>query len=160
VDYLEGFLKVGWGLLWISRGRIGKGMNLLYEAREFNLRNELKCSYGLSEYTLGRIYQGMALGEGNVNLATMLKNIGFLLKTIPFATRRAETHLRKAIEVSREIRAKGILASALLDLGNLHKAKGRIGQAREHIAEAVQLFEECKAGNYLSQAKSALKTLA
>ena len=90
----------------------------------------------------------------------MLKNIIFLLKTIPFAARRAESHLNKAIEICRELGAKGILASALLDLGNLHKAKRRIEQARDHIAEAVQLFEECEAQNYLNQAKNALRTLS
>ena len=159
-DNVEGYVKIGWGLLWITKGRIGKGINLLYEARQIHLRNELKSSSALSEYILGKVYLGMALDEGDVNLSTMLKNLGFLLRTIPFAARRAETHLRKAIEVYREIGAKGTLASALLDLGNLHKAKGRIEQAREHIAEAVQLFEECKAENYLNQAKNALKPLS
>jgi class 3 adenylate cyclase/tetratricopeptide (TPR) repeat protein len=159
VDYIEGFFLMGWGLLWITKGRIGKGINMLFEARQISIRNELKCSQALSEYTLGRVYLSMALGEGDVNLSTMLKNLGFLLKTIPFATRRAESHYRKAIEVSREIGAKGTLASAHLDLGNLHKAKGRTELAREHIAEAVQLFEECEAKNYLNQAKNALKSL-
>jgi class 3 adenylate cyclase/tetratricopeptide (TPR) repeat protein len=159
-DNVEGYVKILWGLLWINRGRIGKGMNLLYEARQIFIRNELKYSSALSEYILGRVYLGMALGEGDVNLSTILKNLGFLLKTIPFAARRAETHLRKAIEVCSEIGAKGILASALLDLGNLYKAKKRIEQAGEHIAEAVQLFEECKAQNYLNQAKDALKSLS
>jgi tetratricopeptide (TPR) repeat protein len=159
-DYLEPFVLIGWGLLWIARGRIGKGINMLFEARQISLRNEWKVTHAISEYTLGKVYLGMALGEGDVSLSTMLKNLGFLLKTIPFAARRAETHLRKAIEVYREIGAKGSLALALLDLGNLHKAKGRIEQAREHIAEAAQLFEECKAENYLNQAKNALKALS
>jgi tetratricopeptide (TPR) repeat protein len=83
----------------------------------------------------------------------------FLLKTIPFAALRAEAHLNKAIEMCREIGAKGTLASAVLDFGNLHKAKLRIEKAREHIAEAVQLFEKCKAQNYLNQAKNTLEAL-
>ena len=159
-DYMEAYLKIGWGLLWIGRGRIAKGIDLLSEARQIALRDDLKYLHALSEYTLGRVYLGMALGEGDVSLSAMLKNIIFLLKTIPFAARRAESHLNKAIEICRELGAKGILASALLDLGNLHKAKRRIEQARDHIAEAVQLFEECEAQNYLNQAKNALRTLS
>ncbi len=58
----------------------------------------------------------------------MLKNLGFPVKTVPFATRRAEGHFTKAIEVAHEIGAKGTQASAHLDLGNLHKAKKRNGQ--------------------------------
>jgi class 3 adenylate cyclase/tetratricopeptide (TPR) repeat protein len=158
-EAIEGFLPIGWGLVLIAKGRIGKGLNMLLKARQIILKNEWKCSYALSEYILGKVYLGMALGEGDVNLSTILKNLGFLLKTIPFAARRAESHFRKAIEVSREIGAKGTLASAHLDLGNLHKAKGRTELAREHIAEAVQLFEECEAENYLNQAKNALKSL-
>lgn len=75
----------------------------------------------------------------------MLKNLGFPVKTVPFATRRAEGHFTKAIEVAHEIGAKGTQAPAHLDLGNLHKAKKRNGQAREHLTEAVKLFEQCEA---------------
>lgn len=160
MDYQEVYLKLGWGLLRVARGRFTEGINLLYEARQITIRDELKCTQALSEYILGRVYLGMALGEGDVSFSTMLKNITFLLKTIPFAARRAETHLRKASELYREIGAKGTLASALLDLGNLHKAKKRIEQAREHIAEAAQLFEKCEAKNYLNQAKNALKAIS
>ena len=62
--------------------------------------------------------------------------------------------------MSREIGAKGTLASALLDLGNLHKAKKRIEQARKLIAEAVQLFEECVAEVHLKHAREALESLS
>jgi class 3 adenylate cyclase/tetratricopeptide (TPR) repeat protein len=158
-DYGEGFYLTGLGLLLITKGLLGKGIEKLFEARQISIRNELKCSRAISEYTLGRVYLSMVLGEGDVNLSTMLKNLGFLMKTIPFAARRAVSHYKKAIDVSREIGAKGTLASAHFDLGSLHKAKGRIELAREHIAEAVRLFEECEAENYLNQAKNALKSL-
>jgi tetratricopeptide (TPR) repeat protein len=159
-DALEEYILLGWGLLWISKGRIGKGINILNAARQLSLRNEWKFCHALSEYILGKVYLGMALGEGDVNLSTMLKNLGFLLKTIPFAARRAETHFRKAIEAFREIGVKGTLASAHLDLGRLHRAKGRIEQAREHIDEAIQLFEDCEAIVFLKQAREALESLS
>jgi tetratricopeptide (TPR) repeat protein len=158
-DYLEGFLPTGWGLFWINKGKLGKGMGMLLKAREICLKNEWKWSYGMSEYILGRAYLEMVVGEGEVNLSTMLKNLGFLLKTIPFAARRAESHFRKAIEVSREIGAKGTQASAHLDLGNLHKAKKRNEQARKHLTEAIRLFEQCEAELFLSQAKEVLVSL-
>ena len=158
-DYLEGFLPMGWGLFWINKRKLGKGMSMLLKAREICLKNEWKWSYGMSEYILGRVYLVMVLGEEEVSLSTMLKNLGFLLKTIPFAARRAESHFRKAIEVSREIGAKGTQASAHLDLGYLHKAKGRNERARNHLTEAVKLFEQCEAKIFLVQAKEALASL-
>ena len=114
----------------------------------------------MTEYILGRVYLVMVLGEEEVNLSIMLRNLVFLLKTIPLAKRRAESHFRKAIEVSREIGAKGILASAHFDLGRLHKAKGRIEQAKEHIGKAVQLFEDGEALVFLQQAREAMKSLS
>ena len=158
-DYLEGFLPIGWGLFGINKGKFGKGMKMLIEARQISCKNEWKANYALTEYILGKVYVGMALGEGEVNLSTMLKNLGFLLKTIPFAARRAETHLTKAIELAQEIGANGTLASAHLDLGNLHKAKGHHEQARNHLTEAVKLFDQCEAEIFLKQAKEALASL-
>ena len=159
-DLCERFLRLGRGLFWINKGKIGKGMSILLKARQICLKNEWKCSYAMTEYTLGRVYLVMVLGEGDVNLSIMLRNLVFLLKTLPLATRRAESHFRKAIEVSREIGAKGILASAHLDLGRLHRAKGRIEQAREHIDKAIQLFEDCEAIVFLKQAREALESLS
>jgi len=157
--YLECFLPIGWGLVWINKGKFGKGMSMLLDARKISLRNEWKCNHAMTEYILGKVHLGMALGEAKVNLSTMLKNLGFLLKTIPFAARRAELHLNKAIEVAQEIGANGILASAHLDLGNLHKAKGRKERAKDHLIEAVKLFEQCEAEIFLKQAKEALASL-
>ncbi|MGD8985332.1 MAG: adenylate/guanylate cyclase domain-containing protein [Desulfobacteraceae bacterium] len=156
---LTQLLPAAWGLLWIAKGRMGKGMSILLESILNFERLEWKCSYALSEYILGKVYLGMALGEGEVNLSTALKNLGFLLKTIPFAARRAQSHLTEAIDAAQEIGAKGTLASAHLDLGNLHKSKRRNEQARDHLTEAVKLFQQCEAEIFLNQAKEALASL-
>ena len=158
-DALEGFLLMGRGLIWLAKGSMGKGMNMLLDARQCCLKNEWKGTYAVSEYVLGKAYMGIALGEGEVSLSTMLKNIGFLLKTIPFAARRAESHFTRAVEAAREIGSKGTLAKAHLNLGNLHKAKGRTEQARKHVAEAIQLFEECENEIFLKQAREAFASL-
>jgi len=67
--------------------------------------------------------------------------------------------LNKAIEVSKEIGANGTLGTAYLDLGLLHKAKGRTDQARECLSEAIQFFEQGKAETYLKQAREALASI-
>ncbi len=55
--------------------------------------------------------------------------------------------------------AKGWVGRASLDLGHLHKIKGRKEQARKYITDAIQLFEECEADVFLKQAKEALASL-
>ena len=76
-----------------------------------------------------------------------------------FASKRAEDHFNKAIEVAREIGAKATLASACLGLGHLHKAKGRKDRARECISEAIDLFGQCEADLHLKKAREALENL-
>jgi tetratricopeptide (TPR) repeat protein len=111
-------------------------------------------------HMLGKVYSQIAQGGGGKkNISFLLKNIGFLIKTVPFAARKAEEYLHKAIETSKEIGAKSVLGQAYLDLGKLHKAKGRLADARTCISQAVQSFEECEADVYLKQAREVLASL-
>jgi tetratricopeptide (TPR) repeat protein len=89
----------------------------------------------------------------------MAKNIGFLIKNVPFASKKAEEHFNRAIGVAKEIGAKGMLGTAYLDLGLLHKSKKRIEEAKRCISEAIQLFEQCEMEEFLKQAKEALASL-
>jgi tetratricopeptide (TPR) repeat protein len=158
-DTLGKLLPIALGLMEIAKGGMGKGTNTLLEARKVLQEVDWKCTYAQLEYILGKVYLGIALREGEFSLFTMMKNVGFLIKTYPTAARRAEAHFAKAIEVAGGIGAKGTLASAHLDFGNLHKAKGRYEQARQHFSEAIQIFEHCQADVFLKQAKEALASL-
>ena len=89
----------------------------------------------------------------------LARNIGFMVKNIPAAGKKAEEHFKRAIEVAKEIGANSWMAMAYLDLGLLHKAKKRNDQARKCISEAIELFEQCEAEVYLQQAKEALASL-
>ena len=91
--------------------------------------------------------------------AIVAKNIGFLLKNVPFAAKKAENHFQKAIKLAQEIGAKGLLGQATLDLGLLHKIKGRTDEAKKCISDAVRLFEECEADVFLKQAREELASL-
>ncbi|MCJ7686063.1 MAG: hypothetical protein MUO68_17410, partial [Desulfobacteraceae bacterium] len=115
--------------------------------------------YSFYEILLGMVYLQIVQGEGERSLSTMFKNIGFLVKNVPFAAKKCEDHFTKAIEVAKEIGAKGFQGRACLNLGLLHRAKKRTEQARECITEAAQLFEQCEADTSLEQAKEALASL-
>jgi tetratricopeptide (TPR) repeat protein len=81
------------------------------------------------------------------------------MKNVPFASQKAEAHFNKAIEVAKEIEAEGIQCLSYLDLGLLHKARGRTDQAREYVSKAIRLFEEGEAEVYLEEAKKVLASL-
>jgi hypothetical protein len=89
----------------------------------------------------------------------MLKNIGFLIKNLPGASKKAEDHFSRTIKVAKEIGANGLLGPAYLDLGLLHKAKKKNEQAKTYINEAIDIFEQGEAEVYLKQAREALASL-
>ena len=150
---------MGLGVITIAKGRMGEGLKIIEDARQLFLESGNRWYLARSESILAKVYLQMVEGAKPINLSMMAKNIGFLVKNVPFASKKTEDHCNKAIEVAKEIGAKGILGEAYLDLGLLHKAKGRKDKARECILEAINYFTQCEAEGYLIQAKDALVDL-
>jgi hypothetical protein len=90
----------------------------------------------------------------------IIKNIGFLIQTLPFAAKKAERHFQTAIQTAKEIGAKGLLGQSYLGLGLLCKNKKKNDEARHYISNAIKIFEECEAYAYLKQARQALESLS
>jgi len=147
------------GVLLIAKGRMSQGLELLAEGQRACLENQRRALYAGSEYTLAKVYSQIVEGSEPISLLTMAKNIGFLIKNIPFASKKAEEHFKRAIEVAKEIGAKGTMGMAYLDLGLLYRMKGKTEQARKCISEAIQIFERTEAEEFLKQAKEALAAL-
>jgi class 3 adenylate cyclase/tetratricopeptide (TPR) repeat protein len=147
------------GVLLIAKGQMSQGLKLLEEGQRDCLENEWRPLYAWSEYILGKVYSQIVEGAGPISLTTMAKNIGFLFKNVPFASKKAEEHFNRAIEVAKEIGAKSTMGMAYLDLGLLHKMKGKTEQAKKCLSEAIQIFEETEAEGFLKQAKEAFNSL-
>jgi tetratricopeptide (TPR) repeat protein len=142
----------------IAKGHMQQGTELMEKARKSLISNQRRMLYAISEYILGEVNSQIATGP-KPSLSTMAKNIGFLVKNVPFATKKAEEHFNKAIELFKEIGAKGYLGIVYLSLGLLYKASKRTDQARQSIMEAIDLFAECEADGWLKQANEALDSL-
>jgi tetratricopeptide (TPR) repeat protein len=151
--------KVFQGIVMIAKGSMGKGLKTIQEALVTFNNKERKFYVAFTEQVLGKIYLQIIEGTGPLRPLILVRNIGFLVKNVPFADKKAETHLNKAVEIAITIGAKSILAPAYLDLGLLHKAKKRFKQAKVYILKAINIFEEWEAELYLKQAKEALKAL-
>ena len=113
----------------------------------------------MAEYILGEVNSQIATGP-KPSLSIMAKNIGFLVKNVPFATKKAEKHFNKAIELLKEIGAKGYLGQVYLSQGLLYKANKKTDEARQCILEAINLFQECEAEGWLKQANEAINSLS
>jgi tetratricopeptide (TPR) repeat protein len=126
------------GLVSISQGQTEQGLSMIEEALRACLENQRRFWYARIEQALGLVYSQM---------------------NVPVAAKRAAQHFNKALEVAKEIGAKGILGQAFLDLGLLDKTEGRVEEARRRISDAIQIFEECGAEVVLKQARQALQDL-
>ncbi|MGD8209978.1 MAG: adenylate/guanylate cyclase domain-containing protein [Desulfobacterales bacterium] len=142
----------------IAKGHMKHGTELLEIARKTLIRNQRRVQYAMSEFILGEVNSQIATGP-KPSLSVMAKNIGYLVKNVPFATKKAEKHFNKAIQLLKEIGAKGYLGQVYLSQGLLYKATKRTDEARQSILEASNLFQECEAGGWLKQTNEALNSL-
>jgi tetratricopeptide (TPR) repeat protein len=147
------------GVVLIAKGHMSRGLRMIEDMGQSFLETGRKYCYATTEYSRGKLYFQLVEGAGPISLSTMAKNIGFLVKNVPFASKKAEDHFNRAIEVARDIGAKGVLGQAYLDLGLLHRTKGKKDKAGECISTAIQIFEQSEAEVYLKQAKEALANL-
>ena len=146
------------GPILIAKGQMQQGTDLLEKTRKSMLRNHRKVQYAITEYVLGEVYSQIATGP-KPSLSIMAKNIGFLAKTVPFATKKAEEHFNKAIELYKGFGNKSYLGQAYLSLGSLYKATKRTDQAKQCFFEAIDILQECEAAGWLKQANEALDSL-
>lgn len=147
------------GIVLLSRGRLAQGVKMLEEGQRAWLQNQGRYLYAVSESILGTIFSRFVEGGASVDWPTVIRNIGFVVKNAPFAARKAESHFLRAIEMAKEMGAKGVLGEAYLGLGRLHAARGKTAKAKESLAASVDCFEECEADVFLGQAKEALASL-
>jgi predicted ATPase/class 3 adenylate cyclase len=151
--------KLFLGLVLIAKGNISVGLRMMEDAKKEFLENHNKAYYSLAEYLIGKVFLNIVAGNKSVKPSILLKNIGFLIKNVPFASKKAEAHFKNAIATSKEAGGQSLLGQAYLDLGLLHKAKKRVDKAKDCISEAIQIFEEIEAEKFLKQAKEAMTSL-
>jgi class 3 adenylate cyclase/tetratricopeptide (TPR) repeat protein len=147
------------GGVLLLKGELKSGLKMVEDAQRSFFKNERKFSYIMTEFVLGTFYLQLVLKNDEFSLPIKIKNVGFLVKHIPFSSKKAEAHFNRAIEKAKEIGANGLLAQSYHGLGLLHKAKRRTDQAKDCISKAIELFEQCEAEAFLQEAKAALSTI-
>ena len=147
------------GLIQISEGHLNKGVTSIENDLQAFLQKGSRYRYATGNCMLGNVYLQIVDRSGPKTISFLAKNIGFLLKNMPHAAKKADYHFNKAIETAKDIGAGGILGEAYMGLGLLHRARKRTGDAKKCISEAIQCFEQCQAETYLKQAKEALASL-
>jgi tetratricopeptide (TPR) repeat protein len=148
------------GMILIVQGDLKQGMNFYENANRLFFERKSLHRYAYGNQLMGKVYSKIAQGGGEKkDFAFLVKNIGFLIKTLPFAQKKAEEHLNIAIKTAGEIGYKSVLGQAYLELGKLHKAKGKTEKARQSLSKAIDAFEKCEADVFLKQARETLAAL-
>jgi class 3 adenylate cyclase/tetratricopeptide (TPR) repeat protein len=158
-EYLKTTANLFLGVSLAAQGQLAQGIRLVESvSREF-MEFHRSVFASLSEFILGNIFLQIFQGSGKKDLAAFCKNFGFLMKNLPFAGKKAERHLTKAVQLARQTGARGFLGQPCLQLGVLFKLRGRRAKAKEYVSEAIRVFEECGFEAHLNHARELLDTL-
>ncbi|MDP6563884.1 MAG: hypothetical protein QF578_03590 [Alphaproteobacteria bacterium] len=106
---------------------------------------------------LGEIYTRMALDQDRPSLGVMLRNLPFLIRTLPRVTSLAYRHLETALNGFRQADVPSFAAWALYDLALLDQKKGRSAEAAAKFTEAREFAKSVEAMALLELIDAAVK---
>lgn len=153
-------IDMPFGVARIAVGELSAGARIIRGAiDEFN-----DWGYSMGQCNghsyLGEVYTRVALREGTLGFTEAVKNIGFIATAVPFASRRARYHLRRAVACNRHSDAPSYVAWAYLNLGRLDLSKKRVRSARSHLERARDIAASVDAYALCSAATLGLGELA
>jgi tetratricopeptide (TPR) repeat protein len=108
---------------------------------------------------LGETYLQMAIGGEKPPLSVMLRNLTFLIRTLPFAKAKARRCLDGALKSFRSFDCPLYVARCLYDLGLLDQTGKRIGAARAKFDEAREIAASVEATNLVRDIDATLAEL-
>ncbi|MBW1803562.1 MAG: tetratricopeptide repeat protein, partial [Deltaproteobacteria bacterium] len=147
------------GLISIIKGKMSEGLKQLEGALELFYETNNKLLIIQYERTLAVVYYQVAAKTSPISFSTMAKNMGFILKNVPSAGKKAEEHFNKAIETAREIGAMTFVGIALYELALLYIAIKKNDKAIVCLTEAIEVLEQCGSERGLKLAKETMASL-
>jgi class 3 adenylate cyclase/tetratricopeptide (TPR) repeat protein len=120
--YIVDWAQSLYGAALMAGGQYSRGLKMITEAaRAFTEDGRFVSLYFL-EFALAEIYFLMATQRPRLGFWTIVNNLGFILKEVPFARHKAETYLRRIIQVGQEVGAHGFMVNhAAHNLELLHR---------------------------------------
>ena len=153
---IAGAFDLPLGATMVMAGDMAKGIRFIEEATERMAGWGQTIAHAFGHATLGQIYLEMAIGRERPEFSVILRNIGFLIRTMPFAAAKARRHLEAAIDDFRRLDAPYFIAANLSNLGLLHASKGRSAEAKACFEEARSIAAAVEAGALVNNIDAAL----
>jgi class 3 adenylate cyclase/tetratricopeptide (TPR) repeat protein len=149
------------GAVMIATGQFSRGLKMIKsDLEELTDSGRLLTRY-LVEVCLAEIYFQMATHARSFDMWSIIKNLGFILKEVPFAKRKAKVYLNKVIRVGKEVGTRSFVhGQALLNLGLLYQLNGSKEQALVCLSEAQQILAQCQSESHSQQVRQALAAMS
>ena len=145
MDYIATSAQALHGVVLIATGQFSRGLKQIVAGLRVLADNGRLYSRYHIEISLAEVYFQVATPTRRLGFWAAVKNLGFILKEVPFAKSKANAYLNKIIQVGKEVGAEGFVQGhALLNLGLLHQQNGRQELAKECLGEAQRILGQCK----------------
>jgi class 3 adenylate cyclase/tetratricopeptide (TPR) repeat protein len=160
MDYIVTSAQALHGVVLFASGKFSRGLKMIEGGLRVLKDNGRLYSRYLLEICLAEIYFQIAARTRPLRVWDAVKNLGFIMKEVPFARRKAKAYLNQIIRVGKEVGAKGFVhGHALLNLGLLHQQNGKKEQAKDCLCEAQLILAECNSETSRQQVQQALAAI-
>ncbi len=140
-------------------GKMAWGMKEIGAATAQSEAWDMKVYGAFGDLYAGETYLQMMLGGEKPSLSVMLRNLPFLLSTLPAIKRKTRRRLQSALEQFRYLDCPSLIAQCLYALGRLDMAEKRPDDARGKFQEARELAASVDAFNIVTDADTAMAGL-
>jgi class 3 adenylate cyclase/tetratricopeptide (TPR) repeat protein len=160
MDYIVTHAQALHGVILIGAGRFSRGLQMIKAGIEVLTQSGRLFTRYLLEVSLAEIYFQMTTSTRRLGLWATVKNLGFILKEMPFVKRKAQACLTQVIQVGKDVGATGFVQGhAWLNLGLLHQQNGRHELAKKCLGEAQQILAQCNSESCSQQIQQALAAM-
>lgn len=156
---LGDYVVPSYGIALFAQGRMNDGLKILREIAGTAAKDQRHRLLIVAEFSMGIAFSQLAAPTEPVGLSTMMKNIGFLMKNLPVAAKKAERHFQRTIELVEETKSYFYGGLSWMELGRMFKAKKKKDKAGDCLEEAIKIFKMLENEFYLDQAREALASL-
>ena len=145
------------GVALVGSGQFARGIRFIEDTEHRFVRWNFPTGPAHCQMFLGEIFTRLALRmDKPPSWRVVVKNLPFLIRTMPFAAAKARKHLCRSIELYRRYDAPSYVAWSLLNLGLLDAARKRMVSARAAFDEARRFAERAEAFALLKRIDEAI----
>jgi tetratricopeptide (TPR) repeat protein len=153
-EYLGTAAQALAGMVALARGDLGAGVLKITDRMETFRTKGKRYHLMTFQYLLGKVYFEMALHRKPLSVRLVLKNFFFLMRHLPFVSRKAERYFKKALATAESIGAMGIAGQIYFDMAQLYASLGKPLLAKQSFDRCVPIFQACDADVYLEKANA------